>query len=117
MYLRALKTGLVSVSSAFIASLCCLLPLMVVLLGLGSGAFMSVTMQYCWTLVPIGAIGVTQGYYLYLREKSRCASLGCYFVGRKFNLILLAFATVIVSAELFLALFPEIISELLQQAM
>ena len=46
MKLSNLKAGLVSFSSASIASLCCLLPLAVVLLGLGSGAFMIVTMKY-----------------------------------------------------------------------
>jgi hypothetical protein len=31
---------------ALLSSLCCLLPLAVIVLGLGSGAFMAVTMQY-----------------------------------------------------------------------
>lgn len=111
------KAGLVGFSSAFIASLCCLLPLAVVLLGLGSGAFMMVTMQYRPILIPVGVIGVSLGYYLYFREKSRCASLSCTFVGRKFNLALLVLAAAMVGAELLLVLFPALLSELLQRAM
>lgn len=40
----SLASGLVSAWSAFVASLCCLLRLVVILLGLGSGAFMATTM-------------------------------------------------------------------------
>ena len=39
--------------------------------------------KYRWVLMPMGVIGVSLGYYLYFREKSRCASLSCAFVGRK----------------------------------
>ncbi len=104
-------------ASAIIASLCCLLPLTVVLLGLGSGAFMMVTMQYRPIFLPIGVIGVALGYYLYFREKSRCATLGCALVGKKVNLGLLTLATVMLIAELSLTVFPELISEFLQEAM
>ena len=117
MKFNSLRAGLVSFSSAFMASLCCLLPLTVVLLGLSSGAFMMVTMQYRWVLMPIGVIGVSLGYYLYFREKSRCASLSCAFVGRKLNLSLLVSATLMLGVELAFVLFPALLSELMQRAM
>ncbi|HWP22972.1 MAG TPA: hypothetical protein VNM15_02150 [Candidatus Binatia bacterium] len=117
MNLVNLKAGLLSFSSALIASLCCLLPLAVVLLGLGSGAFMMVTMQYRNIFLPTGAIGVALGYYLYFREKRRCASFGCAFAGGKINLVLLLFATVIVAGALALDFFPELTSNILQGAM
>lgn len=117
MDLRPFKAGLVSVSSAFIASLCCLLPLTVVLLGLGSGAFMMVTMRYQTVLLSVGAFGVALGYYLYFREKSRCTTVACTVVGRKFNITLLGAATVMLVVELLLVMYPEAVSEILQQAM
>ncbi len=117
MNFNNLRAGVVSFSSAFIASLCCLLPLTVVLLGLGSGAFMMVTMQYRYIFLPVGMVGVALGYYLYFREKQRCTSIGCAFVGRKFNLTLLGLATVMLVAELLLVIYPALVSELLQQAM
>src|SRR3990167_9712822 len=110
------KAGLVSISSAIIASLCCLLPLTVVLLGLGSGAFMMVTMQYRTIFLPIGVIGVALGYYFYFREKRRCTNLGCAFAGGKINLALLFFATVMVAGALVLDIFPELTSNILQGA-
>jgi hypothetical protein len=44
MHLNDLKPAVVSFVGAFAASLCCLLPLAVIVLGLGSGAFMATTM-------------------------------------------------------------------------
>jgi|SRR5919108_2914370 hypothetical protein len=117
MNLGGFKAGAVSFSSAIVASLCCLLPLAVVFLGLGSGAFMMVTMQYQDILLPIGVIGVALGYYLYFREKRRCISLGCAFAGGKFNLALLLCATVIVAGALVLDIFPQLTSNILQGTM
>lgn len=117
MSISSLKSGLVSFSSAFVASLCCLLPLVVVLLGLGSGAFMMVTMQYRWLFLPLGLLGVAAGYYFYFKERHRCTTVGCTFVGNKFNLALLALATAMLGAELILAIFPEFASDFLQNAM
>ncbi len=117
MDLSAVKAGLVSFSSALIASLCCLLPLAIVVLGLGSGAFMMVTMQYRYILIPVGVIGVGTGYYLYFKEKQRCSSIGCTFVGRKTNLALLLVATVMVAGALLLDFFPGLTSDYLQMAM
>lgn len=117
MNLGALKAGLVSFSSAIVASLCCLLPLAVVLLELGSGAFMMVTMQYRIIFLPIGVIGIALGYYLYFREKRRCATISCAFAGRKINLALLFLATVMVAGALVLDILPEFTSNILQSAM
>jgi len=75
MRVTNLKPALVSVCSALLASLCCLLPLAVMILGLGSGAFMALTMRYQAILLPLGILGVTAGYVLYLRERRRCRSL------------------------------------------
>ena len=49
---------------AGLSSLCCLLPLAIITLGLGSGAFMAVTMKYRWILIPAGVLGVTAGFIL-----------------------------------------------------
>ncbi len=62
---------------AVLSSLCCLLPLAVILLGLGSGAFMAVTREYRWLLLLAGVLGVGTGFVLYVRERRRCDQLGC----------------------------------------
>ena len=117
MKLIDLTSGLTSASSALIASLCCALPLAVVLLGLGSGAFMMTTMQYRWLLLPIGGVGVSIGYGLYVREQRRCGRLACRMAGGRLNLVLLLFATLLLVFELFLTMAPSLSDALLARLM
>ncbi|RMF88740.1 MAG: hypothetical protein D6736_09635 [Nitrospinota bacterium] len=117
MKLTTIKSGLVSVSSALVASLCCALPLAVVLLGLGSGAFMMTTMRYRWLFLPIGVIGVSLGYILYIREKRRCARLACRMAGSRLNLVLLLVATLLLAFELVLTFAPQFSASLLSRVM
>jgi len=69
MKLGSLGAGMAAWVGALLSSLCCLLPLAVIALGLGSGAFMAVTMQYRWILIPMGILGVLAGFALYIRER------------------------------------------------
>jgi hypothetical protein len=64
--------------AAFAASLCCFLPPAVIVLGLGSGAFMATTMRYQRMLLPFGILGVTGGYLLYFRGPSRRGENTCH---------------------------------------
>jgi len=105
--------GLVAWSGAVLSSLCCLLPLAVIILGLGSGAFMAVTMRYRWLLIPVGVVGVAAGFILYARERRRCDALGCRMAGSRVTLGVLLVASVIVGASIVLDRFPEMTSELL----
>jgi hypothetical protein len=56
MKLGSIGAGLAAWVGAALSSLCCLLPLAIIVLGLGSGAFMAVTMQYRWILIPTGGL-------------------------------------------------------------
>ena len=117
MRVTDLKPALVSVCSALLASLCCLLPLAVMLLGLGSGAFMALTMRYQVVLLPLGILGVAAGYGLYLRERRRCHSLACSMAGSRLNLVALLMATLVLMVELVLVIFPGAASTLFTRAM
>lgn len=105
--------GLVAWGGALLSSLCCLLPLTVILLGLGSGAFMATTMRYRWLLIPAGVLGIAAGFALYVRERRRCDALGCRMVGSRITLALLLVATVVVATSVMLDRFPELTSEVL----
>jgi len=78
---------------------------------------MMVTMQYRAIFLPVGVVGIGVGYWLYFREKRRCNSLGCTFVGRRSNLALLLLATVVVGVAIILDIFPDLTSEILQNVM
>ncbi len=113
MRISQVKSGIISLASAIIASLCCILPLGVVLIGLGSGTFMMTTMRYGNIFIPIGVIGVGLGYFFYFREKKRCDAMACRMAGGSFNLIALVFATVMVVVAIVFNLLPELIAPLL----
>lgn len=101
---------------AVLSSLCCLLPLAVILLGLGSGGFMAVTVQYRWLLIPAGVLGVGTGFALYVRERRRCNRLGCRMAGSRITLALLLLATLVVITSIAFDRFPEMTSNLLAWA-
>jgi Cu/Ag efflux protein CusF len=117
MHLKDLQPALVSLVGAFAASLCCLLPLAVIMLGLGSGAFMATTMRYQAILLPLGLLAVTAGYVLYVRERRRCQQLVCTMAGSRLNLVALGLATLILLSEGVLVAFPDRASRLVSQAM
>jgi hypothetical protein len=83
MKLENLNPGLLGLGTAFGASVCCVLPMTVVLLGLGSGTFMTVTMQYRPILYPLGLLGVATSYWLYFRRKCACDAQACRMPGSR----------------------------------
>lgn len=98
---------------AALSSLCCLLPLAVIVLGLGSGAFMAVTMRYRWILIPAGVLGVVAGFILYFRERRRCSQLACRMAGSRITLALLTIASLVVVTSIVLDRFPDTTSAVL----
>ncbi len=114
--LRGLLGGFISAGGAVISSLCCVLPVAIVLLGLGSGAFMATTMKYTAVFVPIGIISVSAGFYLHFREKRRCRREGCPMAGSTWNLAILVVSAVLVAAAVFFTLLPETSANLLMWA-
>ena len=117
MKLVPLTAGLAAWVGAALASLCCLLPLAVIVLGLGSGAFMATTMQYRWLLIPAGVIGIIAGFAVYVRERRRCDALACRMAGSRITLALLLLASLVVTTSIMLDRFPEFTSDLLTHVM
>ncbi len=113
----AASAGVTAWVGALLSSLCCLLPLAVIVLGLGSGAFMAVTMRYRWLLIPAGIIGVITGFFLYFRERRRCSELACRMAGSRVTFALLVVASVVVLTSIVLDRFPEFTSDLLTHVM
>jgi len=112
MKLGSLGAGAAAWAGALLSSLCCLLPLTVIALGLGSGAFMAVTMQYRWLLIPTGILGMLAGFALYFRERRQCEALACRMAGGRTTLVLLVLASLVVVTAIVLDRFPEASSDL-----
>ncbi len=117
MKLGAAGATLAAWVGAGLSSLCCLLPLAIITLGLGSGAFMAVTMKYRWILIPGGVLGVTAGFVLYVRERRRCDAMACRMAGSRVTLALLIVAGLVVTASVMLDRFPEFTADLLAKVM
>ena len=88
-----------------------------ILLGLGSGAFMATTMPYRWLLLPAGIVGIGAGFVVYRRERRRCDALACRMAGRRTTLALLILASLVVGATVVLDRFPELTSDVLISVM
>ena len=97
MEIEDLKPGLIGVGTSFGASICCVLPMTIVLLGLGSGGFMMVTMQYRMILYPLGLLGLVTAYWLYFRRRKVCDAQACRMQGKRWNIVGLVFSTVLMS--------------------
>ena len=117
MRVTTLTASVVAWVGAALASLCCLIPLTVIVLGLGSGAFMATTMQYRWLLVPAGLVGIVAGFVLYLRERRRCDALACQMAGSRVTFALLILASLVVTTAIVLDRFPEFTSDVLAHVM
>ncbi len=107
MKLNDLAPGWVSVTTGVGASLCCVLPLTVVALGLGSGSFMIVTMQYRPILYPLGLLGLAFAFFLFYRQKRACDLQSCRMRGKWLNLTLLAFSTALMAAVTYVDFFVQ----------
>lgn len=100
-----MKPGLISLTTAFGASLCCVAPMTVVFLGLGSGAFMMTTMQFRPVLYPLGLLGLALSYYMYFRRKRVCDAASCKMQGKPLNLTLLSLSTLLMGAVTYVDFF------------
>ncbi len=114
--LRGFLGGLIGAGGALVSSLCCVLPVAIVLLGLGSGAFMAKTMKYTPIFVPLGVLSVVAGFYLHFRERRRCAREGCRMGGSAVTLALLTLSALVVALAVFFTAFPGYSSDLLMRA-
>ena len=105
MQFTDIKPGIIVLTTSFGASICCVLPMTIVLLGLGSGGFMMVTMQYRIILYPLGLLGLVTSYWLYFLRKQHCDAQVCQMQGKRWNVTALAFSTVLMSVVTYVDFF------------
>ncbi len=102
-----LAPGSIGIMTTLGASLCCVLPLTLAGLGLSSGAFMMVTMQYRPVLYPLGLIGLAFAYFIYFRQKRACDLKACKMAGKRTNLVLLLSSTVLMGTITYVDFFLD----------
>ena len=106
--------GATSAVAALLAASCCILPLVLILTGIAGAGIMMSMMQYEWLTLPLGVVGLAASWGLYFREKRRCETQACRFVGRRMNQIMVGVATIVVGVALLLKIFPSWTAAILQ---
>lgn len=91
-----MQANKVGILSAIVASICCVGPLLLILLGLGSlglGAFFG---TYHWLFIGAGLTILVFAWTLYFREKRRCEAEQCEMRNKKVTQTTLTAATLAV---------------------
>lgn len=104
------------VIAAVLASSCCILPLLLIFSGVAGAGVMMTMMRWEWLTLPLGTLGLVAAWATYFRQRRRCRTRACRYVGGRANQIMLGVATVVVVSSLLLRLFPSWTASLLQGA-
>jgi len=97
-----MKAKGLGILSALTASVCCLGPLVLIVLGLGSLGLGAALGKYHWYFILAAALILSFAWRNYLKEKRSCESAHCEMEGKKMtrNVLVLASAIVLTFASL-----------------
>ncbi len=92
-----MKPQKLGILSALLASMCCLGPVLLVLLGLGSLGFGTFLGRYHWWFIAAAIILLTIAWRSYLKEAGRCRAASCEMAQGKTTRAVLTLASVVVA--------------------
>jgi len=92
-----MKPHRLGILSGVVASVCCLGPPLLILLGLGSLGLGSFFGKYHWYFILAGALLLAIAWRSYFKEKKRCTTAGCQMVRQGTTRSILLLATLIVA--------------------
>jgi len=105
----------ISILSALAASSCCLPPLILLgltLIGVGTAGltgFSSTLGAAKWYILPVAIAGLAASYYLYFREKKKCADGSCEMQHDKFTKTMLIISTIVVVGFTGWSVYPYVV--------
>ncbi|MBI4333478.1 MAG: heavy-metal-associated domain-containing protein, partial [Chloroflexi bacterium] len=100
-----MKAGKIGALAAALASACCVGPLLLAALGLGSLGLGATLGRYHWVLQGAAVVGLSLAWYVFLREKRRMYALASEMRNERTTRLMLSAATVAVVAFLGLNLY------------
>lgn len=103
-----MKAQKIGIFSAIFASVCCVGPLVLILLGLGTLGIGAVIGKYHWWFLGIGVLLIIVAWRYYFKEKKVCNLKGCQMENKTRTLIFLITATLIVAFFVILNLYTYI---------
>lgn len=92
-----MKASKLGILSAVIASICCIGPLLLILLGLGSLGIGAVIGKYHWYFIIAALVLIAFSWRSYLKEKKTCDLKSCKMENKRITLITLIIATLTVA--------------------
>lgn len=92
-----MKASKLGILSAAIASICCLGPLLIILLGLGSLGIGAAIGRYHWYFIAAALVLLTFAWRSFLKKKKACDLKACKMENKKITLFTLIISTLIVA--------------------
>lgn len=94
-----MKSGILGILSAVFASVCCVLPLLLALIGLGMGAVLG---RYHWLFLGIGVLLIVIAWIYYFKERK------AWMRNKRLTQVVLIIASVVVAFFVIWSLYPYI---------
>ncbi len=88
------------------SSLCCIVPLILLGVGLGGTMLPMFFVSYKVPFLTIAFVALSLAWFLYARDRKRCAAEGCALVGSKLRLWMLGGNTAVIVVFALLSLTP-----------
>lgn len=92
-----MKSGKLGILSALVASICCLGPVLLIFLGLGSLGIGAAIGKYHWYFITGAVVLLVFSWRDYLKDKKTCALEGCRVENKKITMSILLTATLVVA--------------------
>lgn len=92
-----MKASKLGILSAVVASVCCLGPLLLILLGLGSLGIGAAIGRYHWYFIAVALVLLTFAWAGYLKKKKACDLKVCKMENKNITLFTLIISTLIVT--------------------
>lgn len=91
-----MKAKNLGIFSAIFASICCVGPVVLILLGLGTLGIGAIIGKYHWWFLSAGILLIIIAWRYYFKEKKTCDLRACQMENKKLTLFILVIATLIV---------------------
>lgn len=92
-----MKAKILGILSAIFVSICCVGPIVLILLGLSALGIGTIIGKYHWWFLWLGIILIVIAWSYYFKEKKTCDFKGCQMENKKATQLILIGATIIVT--------------------
>jgi copper chaperone CopZ len=106
-----MKSTRIGILSVLIASICCVGPLLLILLGLGSLGIGAAIGKYHWYFIVAALVLIAFSWRSYLKKKKTCNLKGCQMENKRITLVILTLSTLIVSIFVALSLYTYMVQK------